>query len=178
MVLCMHYAATAVIEAHGPRPGREAIAAGRHLSTLAFSEAGSRSHFWTPVSTATAVPGAGRVRLDARKSWATSAGEADSYVWSSRPLAAEGASTLWLVPGDATGPTAPFVNGGARMDPTLLQMSGQEEQRLLQLVRSLGQFDVVFPLLQTLASARLRSCASGSASSRARAAAVISPGRT
>src|SRR5262245_29239911 len=45
MVLCMHYAATAVIEAHGPRATREAIAAGRHTSSLAFSESGSRSHF-------------------------------------------------------------------------------------------------------------------------------------
>jgi isovaleryl-CoA dehydrogenase len=41
--------------------------------------------------------------LDARKSWATSAGEADSYVWSSRPAAADGASTLWLVPVGAAG---------------------------------------------------------------------------
>jgi isovaleryl-CoA dehydrogenase len=96
MVVCMHYAATAVIEAHGPRAVREQVAAGRHLSTLAFSESGSRSHFWAPVSTATA--NGGGVRLDAAKSWVTSAGEADSYVWSSRPLAADGASTIWLVP--------------------------------------------------------------------------------
>jgi alkylation response protein AidB-like acyl-CoA dehydrogenase len=33
----------------------------------------------------------------------TSAAEADSYVWSSRPLAAEGPMTLWLVPGSAAG---------------------------------------------------------------------------
>src|SRR5689334_13572367 len=38
MVICMHYAATAVIEAHGPRAVREAIARGEHLTTLAFSE--------------------------------------------------------------------------------------------------------------------------------------------
>jgi hypothetical protein len=38
------------------------------------------------------------VLLDASKSWVTSAFEADSYVWSSKPLAAEGASTLWLAP--------------------------------------------------------------------------------
>ncbi len=30
------------------------------------------------------------IRLDARKSWITAAGEADSYVWSSRPVAADG----------------------------------------------------------------------------------------
>jgi alkylation response protein AidB-like acyl-CoA dehydrogenase len=33
----------------------------------------------------------------------TSAGEADVYVWSSQPLAAEGASTLWFVRADAAG---------------------------------------------------------------------------
>ncbi|MFN8511664.1 MAG: acyl-CoA dehydrogenase family protein [Chloroflexia bacterium] len=101
MVVCMHYAGAAVIEAHGPRPVREAVAVGRHLTTLAFSEAGSRSHFWAPVSTATADGDA--VRLDARKSWATSAGQVDSYVWSSLPLEAAGASTIWLVPGQADG---------------------------------------------------------------------------
>lgn len=103
MVLCMHYCATAVIEAFGCLEVRRAIAAGNHLSTLAFSETGSRSHFWAPVGTAAAVDGA--IRLDGKKSMITSAGEADSYVWSSRPAAAEGASTLWLVPGDAAGLT-------------------------------------------------------------------------
>jgi alkylation response protein AidB-like acyl-CoA dehydrogenase len=114
MVVCMHYAATAVIEAHGPRAVREQVAAGRHLSTLAFSESGSRSHFWAPVSTATA--NGGGVRLDAAKSWVTSAGEADSYVWSSRPLAADGASTIWLVPADTPGlkVAGPFDGLGLR----------------------------------------------------------------
>src|SRR6266496_3481575 len=46
MVLCMHYAGTAVIEAHGPLSVRQAIAGGKHITTLAFSEKGSRSHFW------------------------------------------------------------------------------------------------------------------------------------
>jgi alkylation response protein AidB-like acyl-CoA dehydrogenase len=114
MVVCMHYAATAVIEAHGPRDIREAIAAGRHLTTLAFSEAGSRSHFWAPTSTATTSNG--HVQLDAQKSWATAAGQVDSYVWSSRPLVAEGASTLWLVPGNTAGLRipAPFNGLGLR----------------------------------------------------------------
>jgi isovaleryl-CoA dehydrogenase len=99
MIVLMHYAATAAIEAYGPCGIRDEIAAGNHLTTLAFSEAGSRSHFWAPVSTATE---AGEdVRLDARKSWVTSAGHADSYVWSSRPLRAAGPMTLWLVPADA-----------------------------------------------------------------------------
>lgn len=101
MVLCMHYAGAAVIEAHGPLTIRKAIAEGKHVTTLAFSERGSRSHFWAPVSTA--APHNGIVHLDAAKSWVTSAGEADSYVWSSRPLTAEGASTIWLVPANLAG---------------------------------------------------------------------------
>ncbi len=101
MVLCMQYAGTAVIEAHGPLAVRQAIAAGKHITTLAFSERGSRSHFWAPVSTA--VGHNGTVNLDAAKSWVTSAGQTDSYVWSSRPLGAEGASTIWLVPAEAVG---------------------------------------------------------------------------
>lgn len=105
MVVCMHYCATSVIEAQGPEGLRRDIAAGRHLSTLAFSEVGSRSHFWAPVSTAR--PAGAQVMLDARKSWVTSAFEADSYVWSSRPLAAEGASTLWLVDAKAPGLSQP-----------------------------------------------------------------------
>jgi alkylation response protein AidB-like acyl-CoA dehydrogenase len=46
----------------------------------------------------------------------TSAGEADGYVWSSRPMADEGASTLWLVPADAAGLSvgAPFDGLGLR----------------------------------------------------------------
>jgi alkylation response protein AidB-like acyl-CoA dehydrogenase len=95
MVVCMHYCATAVLEAHGSLAVRQAIAQGQHLSTLAFSEADSRSHFWAPTGTAQADGDS--VLLNARKSWVTSAFEADSYVWSSQPLAAEGASTLWYV---------------------------------------------------------------------------------
>jgi alkylation response protein AidB-like acyl-CoA dehydrogenase len=96
MVVCMHYCATAVIEAHGPEDVRRAIAAGKHLTTLALSEAGSRSQFWVPLSTAT--PDGAEVRLTALKSFATSAGHADSYVWSSKPVAGGELSTLWLVP--------------------------------------------------------------------------------
>jgi len=105
MVVLMHFAAVPVLEAHGPKDVREAVAAGRHLTTLAFSEAGSRSHFWAPLSSAARVDGG--VRLDARKSWVTSAGEAASYVWSSRPLAGEGPMTLWLVPSSASGLSQP-----------------------------------------------------------------------
>ena len=101
MVTVMHYCGTAVLEAHGPEQVRREIGAGRHLTTLALSEVGSRSQFWVPLSTAAASDGA--VTLDARKSWVTSASEADSYVWSSRPMSADGASTLWLVPAGTSG---------------------------------------------------------------------------
>jgi alkylation response protein AidB-like acyl-CoA dehydrogenase len=117
MIVTMHYAATAALAAAGTAGTAGAkdtlteIAAGHHLSTLAFSEKGSRSHFWAPMSTATEENGengeeggtAGTVRLDAHKSWVTSAGHADSYIWSSRPLAGDGPMTLWLVPGGAAG---------------------------------------------------------------------------
>jgi len=117
MVVTMHYAAVAAMAAAGDSGTLTAVAAGTHLSTLAFSETGSRSHFWAPLSTAVASQGSDgdtMVRLDATKSWVTSAGHADSYVWSSRPLAsgtdgtdaadgATGPMTLWLVPADADG---------------------------------------------------------------------------
>lgn len=114
MVVLMHYSATAVIEQHGSEVVRKAIGAGQHLTTLAFSEAGSRSHFWAPQGTASEADGS--VRLDARKSWVTSAHEADSYVWSSRPIACDGPMTLWLVPSKTGGltPAGPFDGLGLR----------------------------------------------------------------
>jgi alkylation response protein AidB-like acyl-CoA dehydrogenase len=113
MVVCMHYCGAAVIEAFGLRNVREALARGEHVTTLAFSESGSRSHFWAPLSTAVNI--ANGVRLDAKKSWVTSAGQADSYVWSSKPLAADGASTIWLVPAKAAGLSIPMPFDGMGM---------------------------------------------------------------
>jgi isovaleryl-CoA dehydrogenase len=106
MIVLMHYAATGVIEAQGPKEVRQAIGAGRHLTTLAFSEVGSRAQFWCPVSTATPAGDSDgdTVILDARKSWVTSGLEADSYVWSSQAAdPATGPQTLWLVPSSAEG---------------------------------------------------------------------------
>jgi alkylation response protein AidB-like acyl-CoA dehydrogenase len=97
MVVCMHYCGAAVLEAFGTRDVRQAVARGAHLSTLAFSEAESRSHFWAPVGTARRE--GDLIFLNARKSWVTSASRATAYVWSSQPLTAgAGLSTLWLVP--------------------------------------------------------------------------------
>ena len=51
MVVLMHYAATAAIEAAADDGLRRTVAAGGHLTTLAFSEVGSRSHSnGTPVA--------------------------------------------------------------------------------------------------------------------------------
>jgi len=109
MVYLMHILGTATIAAARPAaaqavtPILKEIGAGRHLSTLAFSEAGSRSHFWAPVSRAHRN-GSG-VRISARKSFVTSAGHAQSYIVSS--LAPEGAgptdSTLYLLPANTRG---------------------------------------------------------------------------
>lgn len=101
MVVCMHYAATALIEQHGPEDVRRAIAAGKHLTTLAFSEPGSRSQFWASLNTARA-DGDGVV-VTGKKSFVTSAHFADSYVWSTKPVASSELSTLWLVPRTAAG---------------------------------------------------------------------------
>lgn len=101
MVMTMHYSGTSVLEAYGSEAVRRDVAVGKHLSTLAFSETGSRSHFWAPVSSAR-DDGADIV-LDARKSWVTSAREASAFVWSSKPVAGEEASTLWLVPNGIDG---------------------------------------------------------------------------
>jgi alkylation response protein AidB-like acyl-CoA dehydrogenase len=95
MIVCMHYSATATIEANGPEAVRREIAAGKHLTTLAFSEPGSRSHFWASLNTVTA-DGDG-FRINGKKGWVTSASHADSYVWSTKPAAGAELSTLWLV---------------------------------------------------------------------------------
>jgi alkylation response protein AidB-like acyl-CoA dehydrogenase len=107
MVYVMHICGTAAISAARPTPALisilQEIGAGRHLSTLAFSEAGSRSHFWAPVSRARRN-GDG-VHISAKKSWVTSAGYAQSYVVST--LAPEGTgptdSTLYLLPAETRG---------------------------------------------------------------------------
>ena len=107
MVYVMHVSAAQAIASGQPLAGRDdllrAVAAGGHLTTLAFSERGSRSAFWAPVSRMAAENGAFRVR--AEKSWVTSASHADSYVSSAqKPDAASPLeSTIYLVRKGATG---------------------------------------------------------------------------
>jgi alkylation response protein AidB-like acyl-CoA dehydrogenase len=101
MVYLMHLSATATIAAARPdatvAQTLKDIAAGRHLTTLAFSEAGSRSHFWSPVSRA--KRNGANVSITAKKSWVTSAGHAQSYVISALAPEAKGPtdSTLYLL---------------------------------------------------------------------------------
>ena len=112
MVYLMHILGTTAISAarpnaaEGVKPILREIGAGRHLSTLAFSEAGSRSHFWAPVSRA--HRNGDGVRISAKKSWVTSAGHAQSYVVSS--LSPEGTgptdSTLYLLRAETAGVSA------------------------------------------------------------------------
>ncbi|ACU69488.1 acyl-CoA dehydrogenase domain protein [Catenulispora acidiphila DSM 44928] len=110
MVVAMHYSGTAVLASQERADVLQDIGDGRHLTTLAFSEVGSRSHFWAPLSTAKAD--GDDVLLDARKSWVTSASQADSYVWSSRPMAADGPMSLWFVPSDTPGLSIPRAFDG------------------------------------------------------------------
>src|SRR5262245_27361366 len=86
MIYLMHVCATHTIAGAKGFALRDLIlkdiVAGRHLSTLAFSEKGSRSHFWAPVSQEVSNGDARRITAD--KSWVTSAGHADSYIVSTR----------------------------------------------------------------------------------------------
>lgn len=103
MVYLMHVSAAMAVAA-APPPGLpellDDLASGEVLGSLAFSEAGSRSHFWAPVSQAQTTDGG--VRLNAAKSWVTSAGHADVYVVSTQT---PGAATvdLYAVPANITG---------------------------------------------------------------------------
>lgn len=108
MIFVMHVCATEVIK-QSNLPDRDSILSeisnGKHLSTLAFSERGSRSHFWAPVSRA--VESGKTHVLNCEKSWVTSAGYADSYIVSSRSTDAASPTdtTLYYVERGASGLT-------------------------------------------------------------------------
>jgi alkylation response protein AidB-like acyl-CoA dehydrogenase len=108
MVYMMHLCGTGCYLAQPEKFAAElkAAAKGQHLSTLAFSEKGSRSQFWAPVSKV--VKNGKGYKLSAEKSWVTSAGEADGMVASSGSSDGTGAS-VWLVKKDDAGVT---ISGG------------------------------------------------------------------
>jgi alkylation response protein AidB-like acyl-CoA dehydrogenase len=107
MITLMHFCAMAVVAAKGSDSIKQrtlpAAAGGEHLGTLAFSEAGSGGHFYMPVSEVQSDGGV--KRLNASKSFVTSAGEADSYVVSTRKAGAAGPTdvNLYLIPKGAKG---------------------------------------------------------------------------
>ncbi len=101
MIYVMHVAAAQAIASSKTLKRKDdvlrRIAAGEHLTTLAFSERGSRSQFWAPVSALSEEQGG--FAVSAQKSWVTSANHADSYVASSqKPGAASPLeSTVYLL---------------------------------------------------------------------------------
>jgi alkylation response protein AidB-like acyl-CoA dehydrogenase len=105
MIYLMHAAAAVAVAAAPPAGAPDvlpALARGEALGTLAFSERGSRSHFWAPVSTAVVEGESVRVRAD--KSWVTSAGFADVYVVSAGSTSGvAGEVDLYAVPADTSG---------------------------------------------------------------------------
>jgi alkylation response protein AidB-like acyl-CoA dehydrogenase len=103
MIYLMHVSAAMPVAAAPPSglPNLlRDLASGRALASLAFSEAGSRSHFWAPVSQAQAIDG--RVHLNAKKSWVTSAGYAEVYIASTQTPGADTVD-LYAVPADTDG---------------------------------------------------------------------------
>lgn len=105
MIYLMHLCGCSCYVTH-PEAVKEVLqqcARGEHLTTLAWSEKGSRSHFWAPVSEATQSNG--HVSLNAEKSWVTSAGEADGYVISTKTAAGKEPTdiTLYLLLKEDTG---------------------------------------------------------------------------
>lgn len=100
MIFIMHTSGTQAIASSKTLAERDEllrqIAAGRHLTTLALSEKGSRSQFWAPVSQL--VVRGDHFVTSAAKSWVTSANFADSYVASAQKPDAQSPleSTLYL----------------------------------------------------------------------------------
>jgi alkylation response protein AidB-like acyl-CoA dehydrogenase len=106
MIYLMHVCGARVIAASSTTRHQELvrhILDGKALATLAFSEKGSRSHFWSPVSRS-ARNSRGAI-LNCNKSFVTSAGQADYYVVSSQAIDAKSGldSTLYLVEKNASG---------------------------------------------------------------------------
>ncbi|MFJ7962154.1 acyl-CoA dehydrogenase family protein [Streptomyces sp. NPDC096324] len=125
-VLASHFGAVAAIEARGGSWVREEVAAGRHLVGLALGEdpyeakyeAAHESSYGRCGSVAARF--ADVVALRGRKRQVVAAGEADSYLWSSRPLAGRDGLTLWVVPAQASDLFVPArpCGGGPRGSAT------------------------------------------------------------
>lgn len=107
MVYVMHVAAAQAIATSSTLADRDSIlreiASGQHLTTLAFSETGSRSQFWAPISSL--KENGGDYLTSASKSWVTAAGHADSYVSTAQKPGATSPleSTVYFIRSDARG---------------------------------------------------------------------------
>jgi alkylation response protein AidB-like acyl-CoA dehydrogenase len=105
MVYLMHVSAAMPVLAAAPNglPSLARQMARDTLGTLAFSERGSRSHFWAPVSKSTA--NGGSVHMKADKSFVTSAAHAGVYIASVLKPDAAGPldSDLYAIPADTPG---------------------------------------------------------------------------
>jgi alkylation response protein AidB-like acyl-CoA dehydrogenase len=152
MIYVMHGTASQVIAAAPPSPARDEIlgriARGEHLTTIAFSERGSRSQFWAPVSRLEERQGA--YVINAFKSWITSANHADSYVAAAQIPGASGPfeAVLYLAQRGAPGvrvaggfdglglrgnDSAPVIFDGVALEPgDFLSALGEGTQMLLQ----------------------------------------------
>src|SRR2546427_12050932 len=100
MIYFMHVCGANMIAASSsPRRAGlvKTMTAGKAVATLAFSEKGSRSHFWAPVSRASS--NSSSTILNCEKSFVTSAGHADFYVVSTGAIGAKSPidSTLYIV---------------------------------------------------------------------------------
>jgi len=107
MIYIMHIAAAVTVAAAPPSGQPDLLASmarGESLGTLGFSEKGSRSHFWAPVSTSKLT--GDTVRIHADKSWVTSAEHADVYVMSSGSTSgAPGEVDIYAIPAKTAGLT-------------------------------------------------------------------------
>ncbi|TFD24228.1 acyl-CoA dehydrogenase family protein [Cryobacterium sp. TMS1-13-1] len=135
MIYLMHVSASMPVAA-APPAGMprllEDLASGRSLASLAFSEAGSRSHFWAPLSRATTTRDG--IHINAKKSWVTSAGHADVYIISTGTADAETVD-LFAIPAKMSGLSVdrPWSGMGLRgnsSSPMTINVDTSEEFRL------------------------------------------------
>jgi alkylation response protein AidB-like acyl-CoA dehydrogenase len=149
MIYLMHVSAAMPV-AVAPPPGLPDLlgdlATGRALGSLAFSEAGSRSHFWAPVSQSSR--NGENVRLNASKSWVTSAGHADVYVASTLTADADTVD-LFAIPATTSGidVAGPWRGMGLRGNASSPMRMAAEVPETYRLGASGGGLDL---MLQTV----------------------------
>ena len=138
MIYLMHVAAAMPIASSETGDFSEVLtgmASGELLGTLAFSEKGSRSHFWAPVSRERRDGGA--FTIEAEKSWVTSADHAQVFVVSTLTHDAVSSmeSNLYLVRKGAPGlaVASPWTGLGLRgneSSPMMLATVVTDEDRI------------------------------------------------